>query len=189
MQVAAMNHVTEIHSNFPISLMIGLRNRFGLQRFIETGTCWGGTASMAAMAFPMVDTVEIMAERYSNALMRFAEIPHVHCHLADSREFLRTFDWAQLSPSLIYLDAHCPDGEPDPEWKDGYATPLWDEFQIIGSLYRKHCIVVDDTPVAGTKQFVVGWDCFMFGTEQFSVLTPDSCNWELWIPACMIGPS
>lgn len=172
-------HCTEIHSNFPIALMLGLRDTFGLQRFVETGTCWGGTASLAALAFPRVDTVEIMPERHQAAVDKFAGCPNVICHLGDSREFVAGHDWPDMPPTLIYLDAHWPVGEFS--YSPGFEAPLESELKSIGSLHGRHCIVVDDIAPEHFRPKVQGWDCHIFGTEQFCVMTPQACEYEGWL--------
>ena len=166
--------VTQIHSNFPVDLMIGLRNTFGLMRFIETGTSTGATTAMAALAFPRVDTVEFMGFKVSQSEIRFRGCPHVHCCHADTRDWLPKFDWPDLEPSLIYLDAHAPyNGCPT-----DVAFPLQEELEIIGGLHGKHCIVVDDNR---PETLHVPFECpVKFGTYQFVVLAPGPCGWKTW---------
>jgi len=167
--------VTQIQSNFPVDLMVGLRDTFGLKRFIETGTSTGATTAMAALAFPRVDTVELVAAKYQQSLARFKGCPHVHCYHGDTREWIQQFDWATLEPSLVYLDAHAP----YPDCPFEVAFPLQHELNVIGrGLQGKHCIVVDDNR---PDSLAVPFDYpQQFGTSQFVALVPGPCDWQKW---------
>jgi len=190
MEEAPLMQAVSICSNFPIELMLGLRDRFGLQQFVETGTCKGGTASLAALAFPSVKTVEISPERYYDVCKKFAHLQHVSCSQNDSRDFLKFFPWQRTRPALIYLDAHClPEDVSEADYGPGVAKPLADELKIIGSLYGKHCLVIDDFPLEAVRPMLADWDCFIFGgsgeapgSYQFSVAIPEPCEYEKWIP-------
>jgi hypothetical protein len=157
--------------------MVGLRDAFGLKCFIETGTNRGHTTQMAGLAFREVHTVEIDPERFAAAVEKFRGMPGVHCHLGDTRQWMRAaWDFAAMPPSLIYLDAHWPDGD----WSDEVANPLAEELSIIGSLYGKHCIVIDDNSPADMEPLVKHFTPHVFGVKQFCVLAPGPCDWRNW---------
>lgn len=184
-----LKQAVSICSNFPPALMRGLRERFGLEQFVETGTCCGSTAMLAAMAFPAVSTVEIRPGQHIIAQKALAPLPNVSCCCGDSREFLRRFDWANEPPTLIYLDAHEQRATLEAAGCDGSAgQPLRDELAIIGSLYGKHCLVIDDFASDTAPDLIPGWDCFIFGDRGsspgsyvFFVATPEPCEYRKWL--------
>lgn len=167
--------VTEIVSNFPVGLMLGLRDHFNLKRFVETGTNRGDTTMMAAMAFGRVDTVEIDRERYAAACRSFASLGHVTCWLSESGAWFEEHASGLVEPTLFYLDAHGLEHS-----SQDVNFPLKRELSIIGGLHEKHCIVIDDNPPEAVLPLVSGWDCFAFGTDQFCVFTPGPCSWKQW---------
>jgi len=171
-----VKRITVIESNIPIDLIIGLRDTFGLRRFIETGTCSGATTALAALAFPQVDTIEIVSSLYEDACERFRGCSHVRCHHGDTREWLRTLDIEAIEPALFYLDAHTPwDGCPIE-----VAYPLDEELRILGTLHSKHCIVIDDNAPENMRHALAGWIGEVFGSAQFCAIAPGPCDWKHW---------
>lgn len=171
-----MTQVTQISSNFPVDLMIGLRDTFGLRQFIETGTSNGHTTQMAALAFPKVQTIEINQKQQEASRRKFRNQPHVTCHLGDTRDWIKTLDFAAMPPTLIYLDAHCAGSD----YPEESQLPLAEELSAIGSLYGKHCIVIDDNSPEVMEPLIKHLGGFVFGVKQFCVVTPQPCAWQLW---------
>lgn len=182
--------LTNIHSNFLPAVMIGLRDAFGLQQFVETGTCTGGTSTLAALAFPKVLTAEIAPNLYEIAVANLRGLPNVKCLLSDSRDMLRATDWSAEPPTLFYLDAHRETGGE----VDGYTypvpCPLLEELKIIGGLYDRHCIVVDDYHLDYVLTVTANWpqaygfngkERFVPSHHRWCAITPGPCDWQQWV--------
>jgi len=168
-------------SNLPRSVMLGLRDTFQLTQFMETGTCDGNTALMAAAAFSRVITIEIVPMYHSLALQKLSALGHVQAILGDSRDVLRSRDWSSEPPTLFYLDAHKTNDIP---FMYPVNCPLLDELRIIGGLHGKHCIVVDDYGIAAVNPVASEWECASYEHRHghtWSALTPVPCDWDGWL--------
>jgi len=58
-------HLTRLRTTLPGWWLLELRNRYGIRRFVETGTCNADTSVLAALVFDEVLTVDI-AHCYDN---------------------------------------------------------------------------------------------------------------------------
>lgn len=149
----AQNHITretEIVSNFPGWLMVQLRNKYNLQYFVETGTCFGYTAQMAAMCFGRVWTIECCEWNFSKQVRdRLDRYGNVTCVLADSREYLPLLMPKLNAPTLFSLDAHWSGEE---KYKPPVECSLLDEMRLI-QIQDMHVVVIDDWGLIGTNHY------------------------------------
>lgn len=106
-----------------------LRDFFGLETFVETGTFKGINAQVQSRNFKWVYTCEINPRFYREAKSRLRQRKNVVCVNQDSSEFLRQFK----GKKLFYLDAHFynPKG---PRWV------VKDELKSIPS--NDECVIV-----------------------------------------------
>jgi hypothetical protein len=120
---------------------------------VETGTCLGESTARLAVAYSLVHTIELSPSLHRQAVQRFSQLPHVHCHHGNSPEVL-----ARLVPELegsvlFFLDAHFS-GDAHTVWRGfrGYGVdtarstvPLLEELDVIVRLCRGRCVVyIDD---------------------------------------------
>ena len=182
--------LANIRSNLLPAVLTGLRDRFGLQQFVETGTCGGNTSTLAALAFPKVFTAEIMPHFHAIAKTALRGFPHVSCFLIDSRDMLRQTDWSAEPPTMFYLDAHRETSGEVNGCTYPVPCPLLEELTIIGGLYGKHCIVIDDyfsdfiSPVVSlwpNAHAFNGKERFEPSHHRWCAVTPAPCNWQDWI--------
>jgi hypothetical protein len=118
------------------------QERFGLTRFIETGTLHGDTTKAVEHAFEQVDTIELGEELAANAKKRFVRKPKITVHQGDSGvEIKKVLDRLD-QPALFFLDAHYSKGETARGEKD---TPITNELQsILNHSIKEHVILIDD---------------------------------------------
>lgn len=130
-----------------------IRQSFGLERLVETGTGLGNSLAWAVRAgFPELHTVEYSAELFSLASQRFAEVPCVHCAQGRSIDFLRELAGAaeKNKPALYFLDAHFLGGADfgltsyADAAREEDSFPLLDELDILLELDLAHSVIVID---------------------------------------------
>lgn len=121
-----------------------LKQQYGIETVVETGTHMGYTTAYFASSFKRVHTIEINAETYNKAKRNLDCFPNVTCHLGGSEVILQ-----ELLPSLegemvlFYLDAH---------WQKFW--PLRDELKEIAQTHRDNCIIVIDDFKVPTRKDV-----------------------------------
>lgn len=132
-----------IHKGIPEKIARRLRDRYGLQNFVETGTHIGRTAHWAAHEFNQVISLEISPEYAQTARLNCKGLENVQIMRVDSREGLRYALALVTTPALIWLDAHWgPDlSYPRPEAGE---CPVLDELTQIAEDGRAHVVLVDD---------------------------------------------
>ena len=141
------------HRGIPPKLALDLRDKFGLQLFVETGTLVGNTAKWAAEHFRQVYTIECSYKFYILALNKLDEISNVQLIYGFSQDVLAPFLTNITEPALFWLDAH---------WsKDlGYNNfqkvlcPVLAEIEAIAESDQGHVILVDDFRLFGEQP---GW--------------------------------
>lgn len=104
---------------------IRLRDKFGINKAIETGSCLYSTTEWLGQNFDQVYTVEINPEFASFGVHKVQDMENVHTHIMDSLSFLR-YLLPVLRPTdkcLFFLDAH---------W--GQHCPLLDELHEIANI-------------------------------------------------------
>ena len=129
----------------PVDLMVSLRDRYGLQQFVETGTFHGDTAIRALAYFDTVTTCEISPEQVAILRRRLpSDLPppkKLRLVCGNSPDVLRdVFAGPECLPALVWLDAHfCGVG-----MKLGPECPLIDELRSVGGTHGRYVILCDD---------------------------------------------
>jgi len=142
--------VTEIADTFSLTIsskfnypdvalfVLALRDRLGLQHFVETGAFLGATARWASQHFEVVTTIEINPTFHGMASSKMPA--NVHCLLGDSRILLPQIAAGLTTPALFYLDAHNVNGlfgsRPD-------DCPTLDELEAVLPL-PSCAVLIDD---------------------------------------------
>lgn len=140
---------------------LALRDRFGINLFVETGTCYGSTALWASENFPYVYTFEKHEGTYNVARSRIPEYGIIDLKLKDSVDGLRGLI-PLLKPDvkiLFFLDAHF----------DKHC-PLIDELKAIADSGIKPVIAVHDMFVPGRPD--LGYDTWNGKRFTFEWLKP-----------------
>lgn len=121
---------------------------------LETGTYLGAsTGYMASQYGVPVYTSEVLPRNYHVARRMLRDLPDVHLHLLDSREFLTMLVRNSTLPGkrlFCYLDAH---------WYDD--LPLAEEIEIIAGGWSDFVIMIDDFCVPGDDGY--GFDDYGAG--------------------------
>jgi len=127
----------------PQELALKLRDAFGLDTFVETGTYKAATASWAGTHFKQVYTVEGYLDYFQRSSRAHAAEKNIEFILGDSRVELPRVLAKLDKPALIWLDAHW--------WGDSMMSaggpgecPLREELSAIQDSNTKHFILIDD---------------------------------------------
>jgi len=128
-----------------------LKDRYGLDAVVETGTFFGATALYFSLFFDRVYTIEASAKVYADAQKRFQGHSNIECLFGGSETVL-----PELLPGLkdkkllFYLDAHIYHLEAE---KGGFHYwPILEELEAISKTHKDNCIVViDDFYVPNTN--------------------------------------
>jgi len=117
--------------------------KFGLSRFIETGTHLGDTlAYMAHDKTIQCTSIELDDGFYQRAKARFTSYTNVELLLGDSGAQLPQVVRQLKSPALFWLDGHYSGSTTA---RGDLDTPVSDELQaILGSPIHTHVILIDD---------------------------------------------
>lgn len=128
-----------VRMGVPRDYVIAAQQRFGLTRFVETGTFHGATARWAAEHFPAVVTIEAAPALHERARRKSSTFRNIDFRLGDSRAHLRALV-ADPAPTLYWLDAHWSGGD-----TAGAADqcPVADEIAIVAARDDAF-ILVDD---------------------------------------------
>jgi hypothetical protein len=125
----------------PEELILALRQRSGLDHFVETGTFRGDTAAWAAAHFPQVTTIEMSPAIHAAAKARFGSLSNVRAIEEDSSAVLGELLAGLSQPAIFWLDAH---------WS-GLDTagidaecPVLHELARINASPQAHVVLVDD---------------------------------------------
>lgn len=110
----------------PTELVLGLKERYNLQDFIETGTYYGNTAIWASHHFENVVTIEYSKEIYDRTFNKYGTLSNVKFVLGDSRVVLTTLVPQLTRPALFWLDAH---------WSGSETFGKDDECPLIGEIH------------------------------------------------------
>jgi hypothetical protein len=126
----------------PHQVVLDLRDRCGLRRFVETGTYLGETTAWAAEQFACVSTIERSPALYAKARAILAEWDNVECLLGNSRELLVRLA-GEKTPTLYWLDAHWSGGETAGKDEE---CPLLAEIAAIGGAAAEtgSVLLIDD---------------------------------------------
>jgi hypothetical protein len=121
-------------------LAVGLRDRLGLRRGIETGTLHGGGARLMAEVFPTAVSIELSEELHAGAAEALRGVDNVRLLHGDSRAVLPTLREPAV-PTLYFLDGHWSGGETAGREAE---CPVLDELAAIAGGHPDDCVVIDD---------------------------------------------
>ncbi len=130
-----------VHPGPPKELTLALRDAFGIDDFVETGTFLGATAAWAAGHFARVTTIEAAPALFLAASRAHAALSNLSFVLGDSRTELRRILDATSGPGFLWLDGHWSDGE---TFGDGNECPLLEELAAAAASPFQHFIFIDD---------------------------------------------
>ena len=128
----------------PEDLLVALRQRLGIDTFVETGTFEGRTAQWAAGVFRNVKTVELSERMFASTALRLSRFDNVEAAQGHSADFLREIVAELERPAIFWLDAHwCGGGAPTSGAPDS-VCPVLAEVAEINRSPLDHVILVDD---------------------------------------------
>lgn len=130
----------EIRSSIIGPLVERLRRQLHLTCFVESGTCFGDTAELAAIAFDEVYTCEIDPALVAEATRRLAPYSNVIIANMESPKFFREIKSRLDRPTMFWLDGHWCGGPVRPNKE----CPLLEELEAIGGLRGHSAILADD---------------------------------------------
>jgi hypothetical protein len=125
----------------PEATALELRDHFGLNYFVETGSFKGGTAVWASQHFDYVWSIENYRDYHQYCLERHGHLENVQFVLGDSRKYLRAILFLQSEAALVWLDAHWLDKGKGRRADD---CPLMDELKAIREASHRHIVMIDD---------------------------------------------
>ncbi|MBU1173634.1 MAG: class I SAM-dependent methyltransferase [Proteobacteria bacterium] len=131
--------------SIPHDLALEMRDKYGLQWLIETGTYKGGTAFWAAQNFEQVISIEAFSRYYARCKARQTTEAHPNLELwfGDSRVMLADALAFAGGPALLWLDAHwC--GDSVMAHAVGDECPLLQELAQVNADGRGHVLMIDD---------------------------------------------
>ena len=117
-----------VQFGIPRELTLALKAKYGIERFVETGTLVGHTAMWAAEHFASVISVDIELQGTFGGKVIYVEM--------DSAEYLEFF--AITEPTIFWLDAHTNE-----------SCPVLREIAAINRKPLPHVILVDDARLFG----------------------------------------
>ena len=135
-----------------VSVILDIRDEFGITHFIETGTNVGQTAEWASQEFEQVITIEMDDDLHQTALNKRGHIENIDFVKGQSQDKLREIVPELDAPAIFHLDAHCGGkwaasaGE-SLERDDLPPCPVLDEIAIIGESEYGHYLFIDDARV------------------------------------------
>ncbi|HEY1922696.1 MAG TPA: hypothetical protein VGG44_08005 [Tepidisphaeraceae bacterium] len=130
-----------VRMGVPTRLVLAIRQYFGANCFIETGTFQAATAAWAAGVFPAVVTIEASEQLHARAVANFGHLKNVRFLRGSSPAVLREITATLPQPAIFWLDAH---------WSGGatagqeYECPALDEIRAINIRGENAFILIDD---------------------------------------------
>jgi hypothetical protein len=123
--------------------VLGLRDAFEVQSFVETGTYLGDTLAQLSGDFHSLHSIELSTDYYARASARFVGQPKIHLVNADSTSGLATaLGCLSAERALFWLDAHYSGGDTA---KGQSNTPVKSELEaILAHPQRSDIILIDD---------------------------------------------
>ncbi|MBE9121947.1 FkbM family methyltransferase [Tychonema sp. LEGE 07199] len=125
----------------PIEIIYKLKEVYGLDNFIETGTYQGHTAYWASQVFEQVFTIEYSQDIYQKVTEKYGHITNIDFLYGDTRNLLEKTVSRLKKPSLFWLDAHWSGGL---TYGESDECPLIAEIEIINRSHCEHFIFIDD---------------------------------------------
>jgi hypothetical protein len=151
-----------VNPGVPQNLVLFLKQRFGFQTFVETGTLNGDSAAWAAQHFSQVFTVEASESFWLAARTRHAQVRNIEFMHARSPEALQALA-PRLNRPLFWLDAH---------WSGGGTAGQEAECPLLDELFA----------IAGCPGAVVLID----DARLFLSPPPPPHNWRHWPDLAMV---
>lgn len=118
-----------------------VREKFGVNVFIETGTYYGKTTREASALYDEVYSVELSSHLYNDCVNALASQPNVHLYNGESPEFLKNILSTIKGTPLFWLDAHYSSGVTAHGKKE---TPVVEEVEAIQKSGIKNGVVMID---------------------------------------------
>jgi hypothetical protein len=126
-----------------------IARRRGLKTLVETGTYYGAMIDALCRDFDTIYSIELSEDLHRQAVLRFANQPHVELVRGDSGQELKNLLKRIKNPSLFWLDGHYSAGVTARGEKD---TPIVEELSHIFSTPDiGHVIYVDDARCFGVE--------------------------------------
>ncbi len=125
----------------PRSLCLELRDRFGIETFVETGTYLADTALWASDQFKNVYSIERSPIFYAAARDRFKTRSNITFLNGDAGERIGEIPSLSSAPAIFWLDAHWSGNDTAGE---GDECPLAEELSHINAVEIEHFILIDD---------------------------------------------
>ena len=117
----------------------------GYKLFVETGTFLGETTLAMSEVFDHCWTVEIDAELYAQALVRFESRKNITALHGSSDKFIIPILKDINAPAIFWLDGHYSRGNTG---RGNVDTPILDELKkIFDHPIKTHVILIDDARV------------------------------------------
>jgi FkbM family methyltransferase len=129
-----------VHFSVPEDLILFLKQKFGLEDFVETGTFQGASAAWASRHFKRVFTIEANEPLWQAARGRHRQLANVQFILGHSPDELKKLLPALRRP-LFWLDAHWCGPNTAGESQE---CPLLDEIAVIGAARIDPTVIVID---------------------------------------------
>jgi len=126
----------------PAELVLTLKQRYGVEHFVETGTYYAQTALWAAQHFKRVTTIEYSKGIYDEVCKKYGSSnPNIEFVFGDSKSQLKIIVPELKEPCIFWLDAHWSGGK---TYGADDECPLITELEIINRSEMNHFIFIDD---------------------------------------------
>lgn len=129
----------------PKNIVLWMKEAYGLNTFIETGTYAGNTAVWASKYFKKVYTIEASKTIYSDTRKRHKNIVNIKFILGKSEKEIKKIigneNLHKDKPLLFWLDAHFSSGG---TYGKSNECPLKNEIKAINLYKNKSYIIIDD---------------------------------------------
>jgi hypothetical protein len=121
--------------------------RYALRILVETGTYFGDMVEAMRAHFDRIYSIELSADLYEKAMVRFASANNIELIHGDSGSEIKRIVNKVNQPVLFWLDGHYSAGVTARGAKD---TPIYEELHhILNSDNIGHVIIIDDARLFG----------------------------------------
>ncbi|MCF8323667.1 MAG: hypothetical protein K9I84_01810 [Leadbetterella sp.] len=126
-----------------------LKNKLGINCFVETGTFYGQTVNFAKDLFEEVYSIEIYSPLYEYNLESFKHVSNVNLLLGDSGTVFETLLPKLENKCIFWLDGHYSGFGTG---KGEIVSPIIKEIRAIHKFHRSdNCILIDDYRLFGLE--------------------------------------
>lgn len=124
-------------------MVMSMARKYNIRHLIETGTYLGDMVYAAKNSFDKIDSIELSAELYRNAVERFIKNKKIKIWNGDSAIILSEIIKNTDKPSLFWLDAHYSGGRTARSVLGD--TPIEKELEIIFEKWNNgNVLLIDD---------------------------------------------